>query len=253
MLPLAASERSGKAEASWLTASATYRPGTAVRTAIRLAADPGWHTYWDNPGEGGMPTSIELQLPDGWTAGPVGRPVPVRFRTGDLPGFGYEGEVLFPVEITPPAGSDKDVVLAAELSWLACSDDACVPGEARIELTLTAGEPAPTADAGRIEQAGRRVPVAAEDASLEMIADGKVWNFTLRGVPAGFDPVDCEVFPLTPEVVDPAAVIRFVKQGDGVWTASAPRSEYATEQPARFELVLVPPSEGLPLRFSAPK
>lgn len=249
-LPLAAAdERPGRAEASWSAVSTTYQPGKPLLTAFRLTADAGWHTYWDNPGEGGMPTTVELKLPDGWTAGEVGKPVPIRFRTGDLPGFGYEGETWFPVEIRPPAGAAGEVVLEAELAWLACGDDACVPGEATVRLPLAPGDPAPAADAERIRQAAKRVPVPAADVTLEMADENGKWLLTLRNPRPDLDPAACDVFPLSPGVVDPGAAIRFAKSGDGVWTAAAARSEYADKQTAELRLVLVPPG-GPPLIVS---
>ena len=55
-----AAVRSGKAEADWISESATYESGKPVRTALRLVLDPGWHTYWENPGEGGMKISAKM-------------------------------------------------------------------------------------------------------------------------------------------------------------------------------------------------
>lgn len=84
-----AAVRSGKAEVDWLSVSATVAPGKPVQTALRLVVDPGWHTYWENPGEGGMGISVKWDLPAGWTAGALEHPVPQRFMTGELAGFGY--------------------------------------------------------------------------------------------------------------------------------------------------------------------
>ena len=225
VLPASAGVRSGKAEASWLVAASHYQAGKPLQTAIRLAADDGWHTYWDNPGEGGMATTIELKLPDGWKAGPVGKPVPVRFRTGELPGFGYEGEVLFPVELTPPAGASAALSARAVLSWLACSDGACVPGEAELELNVPQGPPNPTADAPRIAAAVRRVPVPAHDFRFEVARDGDSLLLSLRGTRRDFDPATCEAFPLEAGVVDAGTRIRFTQLEDGHWSSKVPPSE----------------------------
>lgn len=249
-VPVSAAERSGKAEASWLAATSHYQAGETLRTAIRLAADPGWHTYWDNPGEGGVPTSITLHLPDGWKAGAIGRPAPERFLTGDLPGFGYEGEVLFPVELTPPAGASGGLLAKAELSWLACSDDACVPGEATVELRLPHGKPGTAADAERIEKAVKRVPETVEGVSLDVTADSNTLVLSLRSTREGFDPTACSVFPIEPGVVDPHAEIRFAIAGEGFWRAEVPASEYAARPPASLTLVLVPETGAKPLRVA---
>ncbi|MGZ5940585.1 MAG: protein-disulfide reductase DsbD domain-containing protein, partial [Rhizomicrobium sp.] len=65
------------------------RPGTTVWVAIRQAIEPGWHTYWRNPGDSGLATSISWLLPKGVTAGESQWPAPERFTTGNIVNFGY--------------------------------------------------------------------------------------------------------------------------------------------------------------------
>ena len=43
-------------------------PGSSHTVALRLEHIPHWHTYWINPGMG-YPTTIDWDLPEGWTAG----------------------------------------------------------------------------------------------------------------------------------------------------------------------------------------
>jgi len=46
-------------------------PGTTATVALRLAIEPGWHTYWRNPGESGLPTTLGWRLPQGYAAGAI--------------------------------------------------------------------------------------------------------------------------------------------------------------------------------------
>lgn len=94
------------ATAEWIPESNKVAPGELFRTVVRMKVNEGWHTYWENPGEGGLPIAVKAELPEGWTLGKIQFPAPIAFTTGQLHGFGYEGEVLFPLTITPPAGSD---------------------------------------------------------------------------------------------------------------------------------------------------
>ena len=77
--------------------------------------------------------------------------------------FGYEDDLLLPVEIFPPAGLavGSEVVLRARASWLVCKD-VCIPGEAFLALRLPVMKaPADTtlsADAQRFTLARERVP-----------------------------------------------------------------------------------------------
>jgi thiol:disulfide interchange protein DsbD len=114
-------------------------PGEWV-VGLRLVHQSHWHTYWQQPGTG-YPTSLEWQLPPGWTAGPLRWPAPHRVYDSakNLAGNGYEGVVTLPVTLVPPAGYDPaaPVTLQAKADWLMCKD-VCVPGSAELTLTLPA-------------------------------------------------------------------------------------------------------------------
>ncbi len=129
------------ATATWLSTKEPSASDEAIHTVIRMVVDDGWHTYWENPGEGGMPVSIEAELPEGWSIGEIQHPVPKRFMTGELPGFGYEGEILFPLILTPPENFEGEIPdFSATLSWLTCNDETCVPGKAALKLSKTASD-----------------------------------------------------------------------------------------------------------------
>ncbi len=248
MAAQAAPVRSGNAAADWITASQTYEAGQPVQTALRLVLDDGWHTYWSNPGEGGMKISVTWDLPEGWTASDPAHMVPKRFFTGELPGFGYEGTVLFPVSLTPPAGADAAVKLAAKISWLTCDDHSCVPGEAELVLHLEPGPAKTSADAALIEEAERKVPQPAAGLVLKVRESGDDVQLHLNAT-GDFeaDPAACEVFPETPQVIDAAAPIRFKRSGTG-WSAVVPRNEYADGPIGALTLVFA--GEGAPSPFS---
>ncbi len=114
-------------------------PGELV-VGLRLVHQPHWHTYWLQPGTG-YPTSLDWQLPPGWTAGPIRWPAPHRVydTAKNLAGNGYEGVVTLPVTLAPPPGYDPTtpVTLRAKADWLMCKD-VCVPGSAELTLTLPA-------------------------------------------------------------------------------------------------------------------
>ena len=118
------------------TAIAAGQPFT-VGVLLKIAQ--GWHTYWQFSGDSGKAPQIEWELPAGFKAGAIQWPIPAaHLEEGDLLTYVYEGEVLLPVEITPPAELPKgDVVLKAKLKWLVC-EKTCVPGNGAVALTLPA-------------------------------------------------------------------------------------------------------------------
>ena len=118
--------------------------GKPFRLGVRYTMQPGWHIYWINPGDTGLRTKIDWQLPEGFTAGPLHWPVPHHFVLGGLTSYAYEDEVILFAEITPPAElTDKDFTFKANSSWLVCKES-CVPGKASLELKLSAGTAAPS-------------------------------------------------------------------------------------------------------------
>lgn len=248
MLGLVAGQvRSGHAEAELLAKSTGYQPGEPVLLGIRLRPDEGWHSYWVNPGESGMPTRVKWKLPEGWTAGELRFPVPIRFTTGGLPGYGYEGEVVIPVELTPGANSTGRVSLSAELSWLTCTDEACVPGDAGLSLTLEEGGSGVGQGAGELARGIEALPVALDGATLEVSRKGEDLALEVR-LPAGQDATGCQVFPATPSVVDDSKPI-VLSGGDGRWTAEVAINEYAEGDPEELALVLAGGGLKRPLRL----
>ena len=121
-------------------------PGTTTTVALRLAIDRGWHTYWRNPGESGLPTTLAWRLPPGYAAGDIAWPAPKALSAGPLVNYGYEGEVFHLVPLTVPAGATlgATATLAARADWLVCKET-CVPESADLSLDLpVAREAAPS-------------------------------------------------------------------------------------------------------------
>lgn len=137
-----------RVKATLVAADASVQPGRPLTVALRLVHDPHWHTYWLNPGTG-LPTTLAWKLPPGWTAGEIQWPAPIvlRDKPGNIVGQGYEGEILLPVTLTPPAtlAAGGTVELAARADWLMC-EEICVPGGADVGLTLPVRAEAPAPD-----------------------------------------------------------------------------------------------------------
>lgn len=123
-------------------------PGVPFTVAVNLLHAPGWHTYFKEPGDSGLPTKIRWKVPDGFSAGEIQWPVPKRIELPPLVNFGYEGDAALLVTITPPADlSVSQVTLGADVSWLECKEE-CVPGKAELSVVVpVAAVPgAPSAD-----------------------------------------------------------------------------------------------------------
>src|SRR4029077_19533605 len=77
-------------------------PGTTLWVDLHLDIAPGWHTYWRNPGDSGLPTEIAWTLPAGFTAGDIVWPVPEHFVVSGLGNYGYRDAVdlLVPIAVS---------------------------------------------------------------------------------------------------------------------------------------------------------
>src|SRR5689334_1931563 len=73
-----------KVEARLIAENGEMAPGGKVTVALEERIRPGWHTYWINPGEAGLPTELHWKLPAGWRAGPIQWPYPKRLPVGSL-------------------------------------------------------------------------------------------------------------------------------------------------------------------------
>jgi thiol:disulfide interchange protein DsbD len=135
----AAAVRTPHVEAELVADRAAMVPGQPLTVALRLVMDRGWHTYWQNPGDSGLPTTLVWKLPERVTAGPIQWPSPRIINVGPLANYGYEGEVLLPSEIHVPSefGAGKPITLSARADWLVCKE-ICVPEGADLLLTLPA-------------------------------------------------------------------------------------------------------------------
>ena len=68
--------RTDNVEAEFVSASDAVVPGQPLVAGLRLKHDEHLHTYWQVPGDSGLPTRIQWKLPPGWAAGPIEWPLP---------------------------------------------------------------------------------------------------------------------------------------------------------------------------------
>ncbi len=124
-------------KASLVSYSKGFMPGQALTVSLRLEQAPGWHTYWRDPGDAGMPTEFQWTLPAGVSAGPVLWPRPMTFKDGSgMVGYGYAKQALLLTVLQVPEDYESSqLTLKAQASWLVCRE-VCIPGNAGVSLEL---------------------------------------------------------------------------------------------------------------------
>jgi thiol:disulfide interchange protein len=143
---------SERAVATLVTETDAMQPGKPFRVGLRLRMADGWHTYWKNPGDAGVPPDLTI---DGVTQSAIDWPTPRRIAEGPVMTYAYTGEVLLPVTVTAASGAIK-----AHAQWLVCKD-ICVPEEGDFSLNLPVGTPAPSPQAGLFTAHDSAVPRAS--------------------------------------------------------------------------------------------
>jgi thiol:disulfide interchange protein/DsbC/DsbD-like thiol-disulfide interchange protein len=151
--------RAAHTQVQLLLSAETARPGDTIWAGVDLKMDPGWHTYWENPGEAGMATKIEWQLPTGVAAGETQWPLPEKLPPVEVTTYGYSNEVILLVPLKLAADlKPGPVALKAKVSWLECKEE-CIPANASVEATLTVGDETKiSADAKAIDLWKSRTP-----------------------------------------------------------------------------------------------
>lgn len=200
----------------------------------------GWHTYWKNPGDSGLPPKMKWNLPGGFSAGSIEWPTPERIPEGALMSYGYSGEVLLPIEIIPPEGLPADsVTLAGGFEWLECAD-VCVPGSAALTLSLPVrpGPPAPGPAAPAFAEARSQIPVGPSGWTFTAEAGPRAISLRFRD-PAGTSPHGAYLFVDQPLVADYAAPQGFERVAGGGCRLTVTPAPNAQGVPERLTGVLV--------------
>ena len=214
-------------------------PGRPFVVGLMMTMRGGWHTYWENPGDAGLPLRIKWRLPEGFSAGPIQWPVPERIPAGPVMSYGYEGEVLLPIEITPPSRiSAGSVTIAGTFDWLECRE-VCLPGSAELDLTLpvSSGPPRPSSAAARFAQARSRTPQTPTGWSFSAEAGARAISLAVRA-PAGFSSRGAYFFLDRPLVANLSAPQGFERFPGGYRITMTPDPN-AQRPPERLAGVLV--------------
>jgi thiol:disulfide interchange protein/DsbC/DsbD-like thiol-disulfide interchange protein len=212
--------------------------GKPVWLGLQITHQPEWHTYWLNPGDSGLPTTLAWTLPAGVEAGAIAWPVPRKLPVGPLMNYGYEGTVLLPVPLTvseafkPSLTGELEVQLKA--SWLVCQKE-CIPEEGSFTLKLPAG--GSTALHGGAFQAALDAGPKPLKVPARIQVEGQRLEVSVPGLPAGVRGKSLEFFPETGEVIDPPGAWTQAWKDD-TWTASVPLSPHRGASPTVLPVVL---------------
>lgn len=183
-------------------------PGETVYAALKMDLEKGWHVYWINAGDAGLPPQVLVQPESDIPAADVGKivwPLPQLLPVvpGEIMDYGYDDEVVLPFPVTIPADATGPVTLDVVADYLICKDT-CVPESARVTLTMdTDAAEANVRNGDLIAKwiSDSHVPFPGE---ARVLKKNESWTLSLR-LDGGFGKVrSIRFFPFGHEISHPA-------------------------------------------------
>ena len=171
-------------KAEIVTSKDSASPGGSFKAGVLFEIEPGWHIYWKNPGDSGLPTKVDFSESDGLRISEhLHWPVPHTFTgEGGIADFGYEDELLLWKEVSVPSDYyGESVTLISDVSWVSCRD-ICIPGRAELSIELPVNKSGLVSDSQLFGKWEDRLPIEAGDErnpfnselSLEPAGEGKL-------------------------------------------------------------------------------
>ncbi len=191
--------------ATLMTERPAVAPGDTIWVGLKLEMAPGWHTYWRNPGDSGLPTMINWSLVPGLEAGPIQWPTPERQPYGTLMNFGYSDEVTLLARLSVAEDSPTgNALLSARVTWLVCAD-ICIPEDGSFSIPITVDQGAPqasTMDGAHLNSVALALPEPVPGAvSASMTPEALIVDADWTEVPSG----EITFFPYATYLMDNTA------------------------------------------------
>ncbi len=225
-------------------------PGRPVWLGLQIQHQREWHTYWKNPGDSGLPTTMAWTLPQGLEAGEIAWPTPKKFPLGDLANYGYEGTLLLPVPLRidqPVSGPSLSVELQAR--WLVCRRE-CIPQEGRFTLRLpTQGSIALHAADFEAALAAQPLPLAGTGRQIEV--RDQALHLDIGDLPRSAQGRRLEIFFETPGLIETAGAWQ-QNWNAGRWQAQVPLSKMRGDSPSVVPIVLALEGSSTAWRLESP-
>ena len=198
----------------------------AYRTALELDLPDGWHTYWRNPGDAGIPPIFDVARSVNLKDFNVDYPMPIRHADGAGTSMIYEGRLLLPIRAVP-AHAGAPVTLTVRVLYGLCAE-VCVPAEADVTARLDPAAMIDQAASDDIAAFEARVPAKVDDDRLVVDRIGFDAK-TAKG--------NAEV-----SVADDGRLVDLFVTGPSKWYAAPPEAVGTDGGRRRFNVALEGPS-----------
>ena len=179
VLPAAPARAADSFSTDWAQGSKSQARLIAAGAGLagfEIALAPGAITYWRDPGDAGLPPTLDFSGSENVASVEPAFPAPKRITEADGgEAFGYDSGVIFPLRVTArdPA---KPVTLELNADFAVC-EKVCLPAKARLSLTLPPAADSPYASA--IDAALAAVPRAVQPKEFGQLEAASVESWRL--------------------------------------------------------------------------
>lgn len=194
----------GHATVELISENVSVPPGETIIAGFHLKMDEGWHVYWRNAGDAGLPPELSVSDDSGVQLDSIGEwiwPIPHELPVvpGEIMDYGYDDEVVLAFPVTIPETTTDTITLSGRLDYLICLD-VCIPEVVDVSKTWYLGEPTPDEVSGTL--ISKWIAKAPTDFSGEAVLDasGEPWAMSLKSTdlaavrgPLRFFPYDHEI------------------------------------------------------------
>lgn len=206
------------------------RPNLAY--AIEITPAKGWHLYWKNPGDSGLPPSVKWELPEGWKQEELQFPTPQKILTSDMVSYGYEGKFALVGRLIPAADAKPGVYsIKGKLNWMACQES-CTVGSSDVTMNVRYAVAFAAPNDSPLSVYEKAIPSSKVNAKAVLI--GKSYQLSVPHIS------EWSAYFYS----DSEGVVKHVKSQSTSFTPnglvlSIPQSEFASEPSKRLTGVLV--------------
>ena len=164
MLPLAPADAiepgfsawtDGHASRTRLVVGPMLAPGEYL-AGVQIQMDHGWHTYWRNPGDSGVPPGFDFSQSGNVAEAGVEWPAPITIPGQYGASIGYLDEVVFPV-VVKLEDAREQAILRLALDYAVC-EEICVPLRSQLSVEVGPGDNGSDSAAGLINYYNQLVP-----------------------------------------------------------------------------------------------
>lgn len=161
-----------------------------IRAAVDIRLEPGWTTYWMNPGDAGIPPTLGTEGSTNLASATLRFPAPIPLDEGGVSAIGYDSSVALPLLIRQEK-TGLPTVLKARL-FLGVCKDICIPVQASYSLAIAPGEIRAGPAAIRVASAFAALPEPPSAdfgiEAAELSNDGKMLRIDIRAPEAEAQP-----------------------------------------------------------------